>query len=441
MRGLQVARGDVNLKAVRPTKGATRRLVIFTSTYPYGRGEQFLETELTHLKATFPRITVVPAATPGSARRTLTSVDVDTSLADSRKHGVRHVVMAAKACLFSKDFFGQLGSKPSILLRYATLSRLVRFIYDANLTAKWLNSHMKCAPEASSSIVLYTYWFDAATLGMALTRRRRSNLPIVTRAHGYDIYEDRRSSNLHPVRSKVLDSLDGVFVVSEHGCAYLRTRYPEASRKFHLSRLGVEDPGFVASPSCDGVLRVVSCSFVVPVKRLHLLIEGLTRLSHANPELQVEWTHIGDGPLRSQLMTCAELVLPRTVQWRFLGELANPDVLAFYKTHPVDVFANCSEAEGIPVAIMEAQSCGIPVVATKVGGTPEIVNSSNGVLLSANPRPEEVASALASFANLEWAAPKRINSRETWRISANANVNYTHFAQQLHDCAGLGESL
>ena len=45
---------------------------------------------------------------------------------------------------------------------------------------------------------------------------------------------------------------------------------------------------------------------------------------------------------------------------------------------PVDLFLTVSANEGIPVSIMEAQSFGIPVIATDVGGISEIVNNVNG---------------------------------------------------------------
>ncbi|NCO54621.1 MAG: glycosyltransferase, partial [Bacteroidetes bacterium] len=47
----------------------------------------------------------------------------------------------------------------------------------------------------------------------------------------------------------------------------------------------------------------------------------------------------------------------------------------------VDLFINVSESEGIPVSIMEALSAGIPVIATNVGGTNEIVNNDVGFLI------------------------------------------------------------
>ena len=49
---------------------------------------------------------------------------------------------------------------------------------------------------------------------------------------------------------------------------------------------------------------------------------------------------------------------------------------------------------------MEAMSCGIPVIATNVGGSSEIVNTDNGYLLSSNPLSIEVAESISTYYHL-----------------------------------------
>ena len=85
---------------------------------------------------------------------------------------------------------------------------------------------------------------------------------------------------------------------------------------------------------------------------------------------------------------------------------------------PVDLFLNVSEYEGVPVSVMEAQSFGIPVIATAVGGTPEIVNEENGFLLPENPSQDEIASAIYDVVtNKEKWEKKRMLSRKNWEES------------------------
>ncbi|MBK7626706.1 MAG: glycosyltransferase [Bacteroidales bacterium] len=86
----------------------------------------------------------------------------------------------------------------------------------------------------------------------------------------------------------------------------------------------------------------------------------------------------------------------------------------------------------IPVSFMEAQSCGVPVIATAVGGTAEIVNNENGLLISADPVPDEISSALYDvYINREKWIKKRDVSRKNWENNFNAEKNYNDFANQL----------
>ena len=99
----------------------------------------------------------------------------------------------------------------------------------------------------------------------------------------------------------------------------------------------------------------------------------------------------------------------------------------------IDLFINVSETEGIPVSIMEAMSFGIPCIATNVGGNPEIVNATNGFLISANPSVEEIKKVLIDFMqlNTEKHIELRRNARKTWEQNFNAESNYTQFFSEL----------
>ena len=81
---------------------------------------------------------------------------------------------------------------------------------------------------------------------------------------------------------------------------------------------------------------------------------------------------------------------------------------------------------------MEAQSFGIPVIATAVGGTPEIVTEKVGILLSENPSPEEIARAIKFFIDHpEITKQMRSNSIENWEKNFNAEKNFSEFAKYL----------
>jgi glycosyltransferase involved in cell wall biosynthesis len=109
-----------------------------------------------------------------------------------------------------------------------------------------------------------------------------------------------------------------------------------------------------------------------PVKRHDVLLRGFARLKHPTARLLV----VGDGPVREELVSLAA----------GLG-ISDRVVFAGYRDRPeralaaMDLFALTSDSEGMPLAILEAWAAGKPVIATRVGGVPELVADGRTGLL------------------------------------------------------------
>ena len=127
-----------------------------------------------------------------------------------------------------------------------------------------------------------------------------------------------------------------------------------------------------------------------PVKDHHGLLRACRRLASAHPDLAV--VIAGDGPCRGDL---ARLVATLGLEGRvhLVGERRDvPDVLA-----ALDVFVLPSIAEGISNTILEAMATGLPIVATAVGGNPELVDDgAHGALVPAGDV-DRLASAIGGY--------------------------------------------
>jgi N-acetyl-alpha-D-glucosaminyl L-malate synthase BshA len=118
---------------------------------------------------------------------------------------------------------------------------------------------------------------------------------------------------------------------------------------------------------CDGLL--IHVSNFRPVKRVDVIIEIFRRVRR---EVRARLVMIGDGPIRDQAERLAtDYHLSDEVL--FLGE--RQDLVAFLSVS--DVFLLASAQESFGLAALEAMACEVPVVASKVGGLPEIIE--NGV--------------------------------------------------------------
>lgn len=123
---------------------------------------------------------------------------------------------------------------------------------------------------------------------------------------------------------------------------------------------------------------IVSCSNIIPVKRCNKIVDILSCLDG----FQIQWFHFGDGEEREKLIQYTQNKLSDNVSFHIDGAIPNSELMDFYKNTQVDLFINVSDSEGIPVSMMEALSFGIPVIATNVGGTSEIITDGvNGFLI------------------------------------------------------------
>ncbi len=378
-------------------------LVLITGTYPYGAvAESFLDKEIPYLCSAFDTVIILPRNLPSKTERierTLPkNVYIDNSLLvvqqsafANKMHYRLHAILSA---ITSRYFYSEILKKPWTITNITALKRIVGSLFEVLITKKWAQKYAMQNNIDLSKTVFYTYWLDTATMGIGMAKKEHPKIRLVSRAHGGDLYEGRHNPSYIPFRYETLSFLDRVYLISEHGYNYLTQKHPNFQSKYEVARLGVEDPGFITETSQDGTFRVVSCSYIVPVKRIDLLIQGLKELGQNRPEESFEWTHIGYGPLKEQMEDIAKRYLPKNISFHFLGYLPNSEVISFYQNNCVDVFINVSSSEGIPVSIMEAQSCGIPVIATAVGGTPEIVSNNEGILLCENPTPQEIADAI-----------------------------------------------
>jgi colanic acid/amylovoran biosynthesis glycosyltransferase len=408
-------------------------LLLFTATYPYDASEQtFLDVEVRHLLDEFEQVVLVPRNLRGRRLPLPNGIEVEESYSVYLNETSSRIV-GGLATLRSSYFYQEIFARPHLLLFPRALIRLIGFFWGAHLTARWLENWIEGHGQNTSQLMFYTYWLDQATMGIGLVKQRDARIRLVSRAHGYDIYEEYYyKPAFWPGRHVTLSLLDRLFPDSEAGARYLKERYPGFVSKYQTELLGVVDPGFVNGPSQDGVLRIVSCSMIRPEKRVDQILEGVHQAAKLRPSQRFEWYHIGNGDTRVELQKRANETLPPNAQARLPGYSGKQALMRFYQDTSLDVFVNLSATEGTPVSIMEAISCGIPVIATNVGGNPEIVSERNGILLSPNPTSDKVAQALLKICdNPEMAKKMRSESRRVWEESYNADVNFRAFARQL----------
>lgn len=407
-----------------PDDGIFYDLILFTDSFPFGNAEPFLETEIIFLAQQFEHILLIPFSARGTITRSLPKNVHFTDPLWPEKWSFRKkvwhgVLNRASLSIHLREFFQ--------FRVYARKKNFSAWLYSLIVTR-----HLCCQPNlmkvirANAQAVFYFYWGMNSSWLIPFLRERFPLAKIVTRFHRIDLYSYlAENADYMPMQSELLRYASRSVFISRDGLNYARKKFGAAFRG-DVFPLGVFDHGMTPG-SADGVFKIVSCSRMVPVKRLNIIIEALALI-----DFPVEWTHLGDGPLRRKL-TETVFNLPPYIRVNFLGQKNNQEVVQYYATHPIDLFINVSSSEGIPVSIMEALAAGIPVLATSVGGTPELVDSRVGGLLPSSINGQQLSQQIISFKKrlLEEGESLRQMARVRWAEKACAEVVYENFTTFL----------
>lgn len=397
-------------------------VLFLTSAYPYFPGEQFIEDEIGYWAGQIStKIVIVPMTASGVPRNTPEGIEVDLTLA----HRVSLVgkLKSAFAAIISNIFWKEVrfiyASKG---LEFRCYLQALRSVSNVMRIEKSL-THIHAKYENPN--IAYCYWNDAQAYAAVLLKRAGLISKIISRAHGFDIYESRRPNGYMPLKRQFIGEIDSILAISNEGKTYLEMTYNALPHQVLVTPLGVPIPRLIASVSEPGYLNIVSISFCVPVKRIDKIIDAIAEAALQLQSLKITWTHIGDGPLLTNLkLRAAEKLTLRQVEWSFLGNKPNYEVKQYFEKNTVDIFINASESEGVPVSIMEAMSYGVPVIAPNVGGIGELVSDEYSCLLVENPSITDIAAAIKLMVSKGKKPEIRILAKKKIITNYSAVCNY-----------------
>jgi glycosyltransferase involved in cell wall biosynthesis len=255
---------------------------------------------------------------------------------------------------------------------------------------------LACLPAARRHRAVFAHWvLPAGVIGAAaafLTRR-----PLLLYAHGSDIcvYAEKSGAYRALARATLARAVH-VFAASRDIAARLE-RLGVPPGRVSVVPCGVDTGVFFpdrAAPATDGPVRLLYVGDLVPPKGVEALVAAAITLAADRHPLRLDL--VGDGPLRAGLEA---RVAAAGAEDAVTFHGARPRAEVADRMRGADALVLPSHNEGTPVSVMEALTCGIPVVATDVGGIPELVTEgANGLLVP--PRDQEaLTAALARLAD------------------------------------------
>jgi glycosyltransferase involved in cell wall biosynthesis len=197
---------------------------------------------------------------------------------------------------------------------------------------------------------------------------------------------------------KVRDA-DAVIAISDFARSQLMSLVDEQHwDKIEVVHCGVPPEVFTpdAKPSADrheGPLRILNVARMAPTKGHVILVQAVDRLEREG--VAVDVVLAGDGPRRTALES---MVRARGLEHRirFVGAVGQDRIRSLYSW--ADVFCLPSFAEGVPVVLMEAMAMELPVIATRVAGVAELVESGHSGYVLAPGRVDDLVAAIGQLA-------------------------------------------
>jgi len=232
--------------------------------------------------------------------------------------------------------------------------------------------------------ILQTFFEDSIFVGLLgkiisrspvvfLSSRRDIGLGLKNRPWYHSIYR--------LILPCVYRHFNGIIANSEQVKRYVSANERVGMEKIEVIYNGIDIPErpstcpllFNSNPEAIWVGVVAS---LTPVKRHDLFLKAVAELQKRGSRPNLKVVFLGEGPEKDKLLNmCSKFGIERLIH--FEGAVKN----VFDYLYNIDIGVLCSDREGLSNAIMEYMACGLPVIATSVGGNGELVDERNGILI------------------------------------------------------------
>ena len=258
----------------------------------------------------------------------------------------------------------------------------------------------------------------------------RTSLPIMTTVHTpmrvdarhheiFDLkslFEKMQSATVYPPMESELFTISRKITVVSQTVALELEEYGFNSPEIRVVKNGVDSRSFFPCKSKDDNEEYVLYAGVLRARKgLFDLVQSASDVCKIRPN--TKFIICGAGPFRKR-MERAVKKMGLTRQFVFLGYVSRDKLIHTFQNATVQVIP--SHYEGLPTVLLEGMACGLPVVATDIGGNNEVINSGVNGFLVPPKSPNALAEAILRLLNDPWL-------RENLGIAARNTVlmNYT----------------
>ncbi|MHB1462586.1 MAG: glycosyltransferase family 4 protein [Armatimonadota bacterium] len=350
------------------------RIIYTTMQSPFSKSEPFITNELLELQRQGHELLIAPLTSPDKSKYPLHPSLKSSTVVKELWH--REVLATAlKVCSHSNKARAIIklvlsaDRTPRVFLR--NLCVLPKSLWLSEQASKWKADH------------IHAHWMHMSAT-TAMIASEVSGVSFSITAHRGDIADN----NLLQMKA---EKAAFVRFIADFSIKMYQQRVQTSDQAMgRLVRLnmGVSVPENIEPYTPITQLRISCPANFIQIKNQPALIEAARLLQQQG--IAVSLLLAGDGPTRS---ACIKLCQDYHIDAELPGVMPNKNLLDLYRERKVDVVVLPSSVEGIPVCLLEAMAYGLPVVATEVGGVPELLAGDCGLMVPPQ-QPQALADAL-----------------------------------------------
>ena len=357
-------------------------LFYFTSSFPFGSGEQFVASEIDALSKFYEEIFILPLAPKEQEHSKNLPENVTVKLISDANRVYKKTDLFSRMGTFCKilgsEFFRKRGYLTLFSLKYVS----IEILKAVELTRKIKSLSDSVSNDAK--VDYYSSWMNEWSLALAVLYGKKEISNFTFKMRGHDLFDERRKNEFMPFRNFIFRnsscrlsmSKEGVNYLNGKGFSHVEVNYP-----------GIEIKG-AGHYEQNTVFTLVSCSNMVALKRVDLIAESLNYI-----DFELRWIHFGGGEEMQRVATIVAK-LPPNIKVELRGQSANTEILDFYQKNQIDAFIHLSLTEGFGYAIVEAFSYGIPGILFPGGAVEELIQEDYCVRVPLNADARIVAASI-----------------------------------------------
>ncbi|MBR2211038.1 MAG: glycosyltransferase [Fibrobacter sp.] len=355
------------------------KVLVIGSVYPRFHEDAevpWLRTSIAHLKKAGVQVQVLAPAYKG-----LKSHEID----GTRVNRFRYAPASLEMLTHEEGAPSKMASKPWL--------QLLAIPYIISGFFKCLGICRKWRPD-----IIHAHWpFPHAYIALGAAKLFR--IPLVLNFHGAELLLIRKKKWVRPLLKFAIGQAQAVFANSSFTAGKIK-----AIRNVNVewSPYGTtleKGAGNTEPHAVNGKFRILFVGRHIERKGICYLIEAAKHL----PRDQFEIRIVGVGDLTEELKKQAAITAPESAEIIFTGKLSPEALAGEYRTANVftlpAIVDSKGDTEGLGVVLIEAMELGLPVVASNVGGIPDVVVDGVSGILVPEKDPEALANAFKKLAS------------------------------------------